>query len=125
MPQPQVPLPVSVYIVGDTATVRFTCSLPDTPAQGQPVGTLPTYVDPGGITVGVQPPTVANYYLLTYGIDPQIAKLGVGIYEVSIPVTEARRWRIRWHSTANGQNQGDGVREWIFEGKLSQMAILN
>lgn len=125
-PSPQIPQPISVYVVGDTATATFSVSIPRTPPPGYPSGTSATYVDPGAITIGVQPP-VSAAYVLTYGTDSTIVRMNLGVYQVTIPIglADVGRWLLRWHSTANGQNQGAGVREWKFETIASALTIPN
>lgn len=123
MPAPQLPQPISIYVVGDTATMTFTVTLPGTPAAGRPLGTAPTYVDPGAITVQVQPP-VSAAYTLTYGTDAALSRVSAGVYRVTIPIgiTDIGKWKVRWEATANGSNQGASAREWLFQVVASMLA---
>lgn len=129
MPTPQPVAPISVYVVGDTATITVEVTLPQTPPKGYPSGSPATYVDPGAITVGVQPPAggETDPYVLTYGTDSALARLSLGVYQVTIPIGlgDVGKWLVRWHSTANGDNQGAGVREWLFETVPSRLANPN
>lgn len=126
MPSPQTPQPVSVYVVGDTATVTFVLTVPGTPIPGSPVGQPPTYVDPGSATVRIQPP-VSDPYTLTYGTDLAVTRVSAGVYRVTIPIglLDHGRWFVRWHSTANGSGQGSGAREWKFEAIRSALTDPN
>ena len=126
MPSPQIPQPTSVYVVGDTAQVTYAVTAPGTPVPGTPVGQPPTYVDPGSITVRVQPPTSAAY-TLTYGVDAALARVSAGVYRCTIPIglTDVGRWKIRWRSTANGSGQGAGAREWTFQTVASALTDPN
>lgn len=123
---------ISTYSVGDTATVTFSVMLPGTPPLTYPPAAVPpTYVDPGAITVAVAllpaggALPVVTLYTLTYGTDAALARLGVGLYQVTIPVTAAGTWCVRWRSTANVQQQGQGVVEWRFEAQASAFQTPN
>ena len=126
MPAPQLPQPISIYVVGDTATLTVSVTLPDTPAAGSPLGTAPTYVDPGSITVRVEPPVTGGTpaYTLTYGTDAALSRVSAGVYRVTIPIglTDIGKWKVRIRSTANGSNQGAGAREWPFQVVASTLA---
>lgn len=126
MPSPQIPQPTSIYVVGDTVRVDFAVTVPGTPVLGTPIGSAPTYVDPGSITVRVEPPVSAGY-TLTYGVDAAIVRVSAGIYRVTIPIgmTDVRRWLVRWRSTANVNGDGASAREWSFQVVASSLANPN
>lgn len=134
MPQ-QVPLPLSIYTVGDTATITYGFTIPGTPPLSYPPDAVPpTPVDPGSITVRVQPPgqkssygTPTAPYTLTLGVDAALTRLAAGIYQVTIVVgmNDIGRWHVRLHATSNGSNQGAGVVEWMFDSKASALAAPN
>jgi len=131
----QVPLPLSIYTVGDTATVTYTFTLPGTPLLSYPPDAVPpTLIDPGGFTVRVQPPAQKpGYgpptapYTLTYGVDAALARVSTGVYQATIPIglNDIGRWHVRIHATPNGLNQGAGVVEWEFDSKASALAAPN
>ena len=94
----------------------------------------PTPIDPGGLTVRVQPPgqkpgmgVPTAPYTLTYGVDAVLVRLAVGVYQVTIPIglNDVGKWYVRLNASPNGSNQGAGVREWWFESKPSLLLAPN
>lgn len=97
------------YIIGTVVTCQ--CIF----ANGYDSLGQPNYIDPGAVFFKYTPYRQPEV-VLTYGTDVELARIGIGIYQVQLDTTggPVGRWRERWVSTGVS-NSGAGAIERYFE----------
>ena len=67
-------------------------------------------VDPTNVYFSFKTP-VPNSVITTYhfGVDPEITNTAVGVYSVTLNITEVGDWHYRWYSTGTGRAAAEGA----------------
>lgn len=86
----------TVFATGETIRARATYSDPDT-------GVL---LDPATVSVAIRPPSgaIVTYVYLT---DAELTRVSLGVFQVSIPLTEVGTYKWKWTGTATNKSAVD------------------
>ena len=86
----------TVFATGETIRARATYTDPDT-------GTL---IDPATVSVAIRAPSggITTY---VYQTDPELSKVSLGVFQVSIPLSEVGTYKWKWTGTATNKSAVD------------------
>jgi hypothetical protein len=81
-------MPKDVFNTGEIVRARVTYRDPDTSAL----------LDPGTVSVAVRSPdaTIASY---VYGTDPEVTRVSLGVYQVSVSLAQTGTYKWKWTGT--------------------------